>query len=260
MCSIYCTNVGEVLNANDAKRAAIIWAGLHFSPVIDRALSRWSELDDQPVFDPELFDWVPELEKNWTTVRDELDQVLGDKSALPPLRLISPDHCRIATDDRWKSFVLWGYGLRSEENCARCPETVRLLERVPGLLTASFSVLDPHCHIPRHTGLTKAIVTGHLGLRVPHQPDRCHMEIAGTDHVWQEGRMILFDDMCEHEVWNDTDERRVVLLLHLKRPERFPGSLVRDAFLAAARHSPFIQDVRRNIEAWREAHAETFAD
>ena len=63
--------------------------------------------------------------------------------------------------------------------------------------------------------------------------------------------MMLFDDMYEHEVWNDTDERRVVLLLHIKRPERFPGSLVRDAFLAVARHSPYIQDPRRNIEAWR---------
>ena len=88
------------MNAIDAKRAAIIWLGLRISPVIDRALSRWSKLDDQPVFDPELFDWVPELEKNWTTVRDEVDQVLSDKSALPPLRLISPDHSRIAIDDR----------------------------------------------------------------------------------------------------------------------------------------------------------------
>ncbi len=239
------------MNTTDAKRAAIIWLGLRLSPVIDRALSRWSKLDDQPVIDPELFDWVPELEENWTMVRHELDQVLDDKSALPPLRLISPDHSRIAIDDRWKSFFLWGYGLRSEENCARCPETARLLDRVPGLMTASFSVLDPHCHIPRHTGLTKAIVTAHLGLRIPRQPDRCHMEIADTDHVWQEGRMMLFDDMYEHEVWNDTDERRVVLLLHIKRPERFPGSLVRDAFLAVARHSPYIQDPRRNIEAWR---------
>ena len=77
------------MNTTDAKRAAIIWLGLRLSPVIDRALSRWSKLDDQPVIDPELFDWVPELEENWTMVRHELDQVLDDKSALPPMRLIS---------------------------------------------------------------------------------------------------------------------------------------------------------------------------
>lgn len=243
------------MNAFDAKRAAIIWMGLRLSPLIDRALSRWSELDDQPIIDPNLFDWVGELETNWRTIRDEADRVLGDESAMPPLRLISPDHCRIATDDGWKSFFLWGYGLRSAENCARCPQTARLLEGVPGLLSALFSVLDPHSHIPRHTGPTKAIVTGHLGLHIPQQPEGCHMEIADTDHVWQEGRMILFDDMYEHEVWNDTDERRVVLLLHIRRPERFPGSLLRDVFIAAVRHSPFIQDARRNIEDWRAAHS-----
>ncbi len=241
------------MNAADAKRAAIIWMGLRISPFVDRAVSRWSELDDNPVIEPELFDWVPELEENWTAIRDEADQVLGDTSALLPVRLISPDHGEIATDDRWKSFVLWGYGLREEENCARCPKTARLLDRVPGLLSALISVLDPHSHIPRHTGPTKAIVTGHLGLRIPSQPERCHMEIADTDHVWQEGRMILFDDMFEHEVWNDTDERRVVLLLHIKRPVRFPGSLVRDAFIGAVRRSPFIQDARRNIETWRRS-------
>ncbi len=243
------------MNTFDAKRAAIIWMGLRVSPLIDRALSRWSELDDDPVIDPEIFDWVPELERNWGAIRDEADQVLGDISATPPLRLISPDHSLIATDDRWKSYFLWGYGLRSEDNCARCPTTARLLEQIPDLLTALFSVLDPRSHIPRHTGPTKAIVTGHLGLHIPQQPDKCHMQIADNDHVWQEGRMVLFDDMYEHEVWNDTDERRVVLMLHIKRPERFPGSLVRDAYLAAVRHSPFIQDARRNIEDWRRANS-----
>jgi len=238
----------------DAKRAAIIWTGLRLSPMIDRALARWSELDEQPIIDAARFPWVANLETNWQTIRDEADRILGDKSALPPLRLISPDHSRIATDERWKSFVLWGYGLRSQTNCALCPQTARLLEGVPGLLSALFSVLDPHSHIPRHTGPTKAIVTGHLGLHIPRQPARCHMQVADTDYVWQEGRMVLFDDMYEHEVWNDTDERRVVLLLHIRRPERFPGNLVRDAFIAAARRSPFVQDVRRNIEDWRQAH------
>ena len=236
-----------------SKRKAIIGAGLLLAPLIDRALSRWSLLEDRPVYDPSLFPWVARLEENWATIRDEADQVLGDRSALPPVRTISPDHGRIATDDGWKSFVLWGYGLRSEANCARCPKTAKYLDEIPGLLSAMVSVLDPHCHIPRHIGPTKAIVTAHLGLRIPRQPDRCRMQIADVDHVWQEGRMLLFDDMYEHEVWNDTDERRVVLLLHIARPERFPGSLIRDAFIAAARNSPFIQDVRDNIEAWRQA-------
>ncbi len=56
--------------------------------------------------------------------------------------------------------------------------------------------------------------------------------------------------MYPHEVWNDSEEDRVVLLLHLKRPERFPGSIVRDGLFAALRYSPFVQDGLKNLERW----------
>jgi beta-hydroxylase len=183
-------------------------------------------------------------------VQEEADRILADREAVPPLRRISPDHDRIAEDDRWRSFFLWGYGVRSEKNCRRCPETARLVERIPDLQTALFSVLWPGSHIPRHRGVTKAILTCHLPLRIPADRGRCHIRIAGQDHAWQDGKLLIFDDLYEHEVWNETDEDRVVLILHVKRPVRFPGTLIRDAFLAAIRSSPFIRDARQAIERW----------
>lgn len=33
--------------------------------------------------------------------------------------------------------------------------------------------------------------------------------------------MMLFDDSFTHEAWNFTNERRVILLLDVERPERF---------------------------------------
>jgi len=32
---------------------------------------------------------------------------------------------------RWKTFFFYGYGYRMDANCARCPETTRLIESVP---------------------------------------------------------------------------------------------------------------------------------
>jgi beta-hydroxylase len=147
---------------------------------------------------------------------------------------------------------LWGYGLRWETNCKRCPQTARLLEGIPDLLTAFFSVLLAGSHIPRHTGPTKTILTGHLGLTVPRDSEACHMQLGDRDLTWAEGRMFIFDDMFPHEVWNDSDEDRIILLLHVKRPLRFPGSLLRDGFFAALRRSPFVQDGRRNLEDWEK--------
>ncbi len=76
------------------------------------------------------------------------------------------------------------------------------------------------------------------------------MRVGGHDVVWEQGRVVIFDDMNPHEVWNDTDEDRVILMLHIKRPLRFPGSLVRDLLFAALRASPFVKDGLRNLELW----------
>jgi hypothetical protein len=57
-------------------------------------------------------------------------------------------------------------------------------------------------------------------------------------------------------VWNDTEEDRIVLLLHVKRPLRFPGSMLRDMLFGVLRASPFVQDGVRNLQRWeRSVHA-----
>jgi beta-hydroxylase len=108
-------------------------------------------------------------------------------------------------------------------------------------------------HVPRHTGPTKAILTAHLGLIVPLKRERCHMAVGEkNDVVWEDGKVVVFDDMFPHEVWNDTDEDRIILLLHVKRPLKFPGSVLRDLFFSALRASPFVRDGLRNLDQWKQ--------
>ena len=236
--------------ASQTGRGAFTWAGLR---LLDKVLARYSTIPDHEVFPNSLFPWAEQLEENWAAIRSEADKVLRDRRSIPPLRTLSPDHNAIAVDDRWRSYFLWGYGLRWKSNCEQCPETARLLEGIPGLLTAFFSVLLAGSHIPRHTGPTKAILTAHLGLTIPRNPEACRMQVGGRNVTWQEGRVVVFDDMYPHEVWNDSDEDRVVLLLQVKRPQRFPGCLVRDGFFSALRRSSFVQDGLRNLEQWEKA-------
>jgi hypothetical protein len=131
--------------------------------------------------------------------------------------------------------------------------TAQMLEQIPNLLTAFYSVMLAGAHVPHHTGPTKAILTAHLGLIIPLKRDRCHMEVAEHDVIWEQGKVVVFDDMYPHEVWNDTDEDRIILLMHLKRPLRFPGTWLRDLFFAILRASPFVKDGVRNLERWEKA-------
>src|SRR5262249_47856434 len=89
--------------------------------------------------------------------RAELENLLRHRDHLPAFHEISPEQQYISRGDKWKVFILYGFGVPSERNCARCPETARLLRRVPRLQSAWFSILAPHYHIPKHRGVTKGL-------------------------------------------------------------------------------------------------------
>ncbi len=238
------------MNGTGDRRSALSEVGMKLLPVLDRAFVRWSAIPDHEVFPNALFPWTAELEKNWRRMRKEAELVLRDMNSIPPVRHLSPDHQMIARDDRWRGFVLWGYGVRWERNCLLCPETAGLLERIPGLLSAFFSVMQAGAHVPRHTGPTKAILTAHLGIKVPANRNACRMQIGQQDFSWEEGRTVVFDDMYPHEVWNDSAEDRVILLLHIKRPETFPGSLLRETLFATLRKTSLVKDALHNLDRW----------
>jgi beta-hydroxylase len=189
---------------------------------VERWIGRRSPLGDHTFFDGATLTGVAELEAHWREIRAELERVLEHREALPNFQEISKDQLEITDDDRWKTLFLYGYGFRSELVCEMCPRTAELVQRVPGMTTAMFSILSPRKHILDHRGPYKGVLRYHLGLIVPREREDCRIRVGSDFRHWQEGRSLLFDDTYNHEVWNDTDETRVVLFLDLIRPLPFP--------------------------------------
>lgn len=216
----------------------------------ERWLLRSSEVPTTPFLDPGTFDWTAAMEAGWTDMREELEEVLVHRDELPNFQEISPDVATITDDDLWKTFFFCGYGYRSEPNCTRCPRTAALLEQVPGLVTAFFSILYPHKHVDDHRGPYRGVLRYHLGLKVPEPPEACGIRVAGEVRHWHEGASLLFDDGYEHSAWNDTDELRAVLFLDVIRPLHRGADQVNRALLRAISWSPFLRDAKRRHEAW----------
>ena len=231
-------------------RSQVMRAAIGSSELLDGVFVRRSKLGNPAIFDKHRLPWTALLEEHWREIRDEILAAIGDDRNLPPLRRISPDHDRVALDDLWRTFFLVGYGVRSERNAALCPLTSSLISRIVGLQTATVSVLEPGARIPPHVGATKAIITCHLALVVPRERERCRIIVGGESYAWREGEMFVFDDMVQHAVENATEDRRVILLLHIKRPLASWAAPLRDAWLWLIRISPFVQDAKRRIEAW----------
>lgn len=232
------------------KKPLIMRFGKWIQPKTNRWIANSSRVPDKPVFDAREFAWTRMLEDNWEVIRAEAAAALEDLESVPPLASISPDHRRIAPAGRWRSFFLVGYRYRAEENCRKCPRTAELVSKVPGLNSAFFSVLVPHTHLPEHTGVSKAFLTCHLGLQVPRESDKCRIRVVDDWLEWQEGKCLVFDDVFNHEVRNDSDETRIVLLVQFKRPVRFVGWVIGNLFLEGVRRSRFVQDARRGVAEW----------
>ncbi|ARV62946.1 aspartyl beta-hydroxylase [Nostocales cyanobacterium HT-58-2] len=212
----------------------------------EKVIGYFSLIGDTPFYKSYQFNWVENLEVNWRTIRKELEAVLKYEDCLPNFEDISPDQYNLNKDNRWKAYLFYTYGLKAVKNCESCPETTRLIEKVPGMKTACFSILLPHKHIPEHYGPYKGVIRYHLGLIVPHPRENCRIRVGNDFGYWEEGKSLIFDDTFQHEVWNDTDGNRVVLFLDVVRPMYFPFSVINRLIIKLISYTRFIEDMVRN--------------
>ncbi|ORB61083.1 aspartyl beta-hydroxylase [Mycolicibacterium tusciae] len=205
-----------------------------------RLYCRASLLGDHEFFDVKDFPWVGAVEADWRKVRTELDALLPYAADMPNFQDISKDQKALSQDDGWKTFFFYAYGIKAGPNCRRCPETTKLLKKIPGMKTAFFSILAPGKHLPPHRGPYKGVLRLHLALLVPEPTEMCAIRVGSETRHWEEGRVMIFDDTFEHEAWNRTDGVRVVLFVDIMRPMRFPANMINSAMAWLIALSPFV--------------------
>jgi aspartyl/asparaginyl beta-hydroxylase (cupin superfamily) len=229
--------------------SAILRFGKKLRPTLNAWIGGQSLVPTTPTFDPALLPWTERLQADWLLIQAECDTLLAERDAIPPLGKLASYHRRIAPDDKWRSFFFEAHGYESLPNRARCPRTAALIDSIPNLVTAFYSVMDAGTHVPRHKGFTKALLNFHLGLRVPAGVADCRIQIAEEDHGWQEGKFLVFDETFPHEVWNDTAQARAVLFIQVLRPMRLRGRLLGKAIIVATTYTKYVQQARQSIGA-----------
>lgn len=102
---------------------------------------------------------------------------------------------------------------------------------------AMFSILEPGTKLPPHNGIYRGVLRYHLGLSCPtDDKGECYLEVfdstetlkfksgvqseekkKGTKLRWSNGQDLMFDDCYLHRAANKTTERRLVLILDVRR-------------------------------------------
>jgi beta-hydroxylase len=67
---------------------------------------------------------------------------------------------------------------------------------------------------------------------------------------WEQGRCLVFDDTNNHEVWNNSDQERIVLLVDVDRPMRLIGRIISRLLIFGIRRTGYVKDARKNLKMW----------
>jgi aspartyl/asparaginyl beta-hydroxylase (cupin superfamily) len=178
-------------------------------------------------YDRSHFPWMAALEAKTEIIRDEVIaqlKIYWEKFhpyiQYPPDAPVNQWKALNHSPD-WSTLHLWRDGRKVPENCALFPKTVEILDGVPMAdqpdlaPTAMISVLQPHTHIPPHTGSSNTRLIAHLPLIIP---ENCRFRVGNDTRPWTMGESFVFDDTVEHEAWNDSDQLRVVLIFDVWNP------------------------------------------
>jgi aspartyl/asparaginyl beta-hydroxylase (cupin superfamily) len=182
-------------------------------------------------YQADQFKFLKEIEDNIGTIKDEWNSVNLDKTLYQPWvqqSLLSDPSC-------WELIVLNSrqshlHKINNVENNNPpldindhiLPNTFELLSRVLGtrLCDVVISKLRAGTKILPHRGIFSNALRAHIGLQLP--AGDCKIIVNNEIQTWIDGKILIIDDRLVHEVWNNTDQDRIVLIFDFI-PDPMPG-------------------------------------
>lgn len=184
---------------------------------INNFLSKYCQ--EPAVFDTKKFPWTEMFRNNQKEILREYENY-ANMYSIPKFKDIDSENSNCDVNGGWKTLFLKIYGVNTSI-AEIFPITSKLIEECPCTL-AFFSVFEPNTKLVRHRGVYKGVIRYHLPLIVPEEWDKCFINVNGRVLNWRIGEDLMFDDMFIHYAENNTNQKRVVLFLDIKRDFKNP--------------------------------------
>lgn len=171
-----------------------------------------------PVFyESNKYDFQKILENNYEVIKNEIIENYKRENSLyipqhapPPYKFDS---------EKWKICTFYAFQIKYNKALNEFPVIAGVLKKIPGLITAQISVLEPHTYIRPHFGSSNAVIRSHLAIQIPGSLPTVGMKILHEERGWEEGKVLSFCETYRHYVWNYSDFPRIVLLIDTIHPE-----------------------------------------
>jgi beta-hydroxylase len=191
-----------------------------------------------PVLQADYLVGIQQLRENWQVLRNEAlalhSEGVTEATKAPGPAGYYDVGFRTFYKRGWSKFYLTWYGVTHPSAQRLCPKTIELLERVPGIRGAMFSILAPGAELTLHVAPMPCSLGYHLGLATPNA-EGCFLNVDGTSRAWKDGEDFVFDETYPHHAHNASTQHRLIFMADVDRPMNAFGRLVNRLFLPMAR-------------------------
>lgn len=215
----------------------------------------YSDFDEftgkEPVFfESTDYPSIASIEKAYPIIKAEIEKYIKGEVVIPAK---NPNAPQVNYADSWQNAYFMNYMWEFPKTRKLFPETYRLLKSHPDITLAGIATLESKGRLFPHCGESNAIIRCHMGLKVPADLPECGLRVKDEKRGWTEGKVICFNDSYNHEAWNNSPEKRVILLFDIMKPEYMKHRVRVCAYslgIASVRYLCEVTKIDRSIPLW----------
>jgi beta-hydroxylase len=170
------------------------------------------------VFEPRSVPGLEKIKENYEVIRGEAKVLLDTGVFQRPPAVDEPGYNTFEKGG-WRLYPLKWYTKECGRSAvAACPKTCAVMDSIPAVRSAMFTVLPPGARLGRHHDPVASSLRYHLGLLTPNS-EKCALTLDGIEYPWRDGEELLFDQTYLHSAVNRTDIVRVILFCDVEKTQ-----------------------------------------
>lgn len=178
----------------------------------------FTRTQQKAIFDTKTVPGLDTIKENYPIIRSEAKVLLDTGVFQRPPSTDEPGYNSFEKGG-WRAHPLKWYTKECNSAALKmCPATCAILDSIPAVRAAMFTVLPPGARLGRHHDPVASSLRYHLGLLTPNS-DKCAMTLDGVQHPWFDGEDLLFDQTYLHSIVNHTETVRVILFCDVEKTQ-----------------------------------------
>lgn len=213
---------------------------------LENRLKKLNEKDKKP-YDFERPVWVNDFLKDIDLIIDEWNSYRLKSNFGTPIDELSDVQKHLNTDKKWKSVLLYVYSYFNKKEIESFPKLKKLVQKHQHSLNlVLFSTTEAGKHILPHRGSNFGVLRLQIGIDIKY-PNDCCLRVEDKKVFLKEKEVFIFDDTFTHEIANNSQSYRTVLIIDYFRPYPWIYDKINRFLVKKKANSGYVQSVVKKI-------------